>query len=78
MVLWLDSTAVTDFAPEGIGHGRPDGDRIPFAWRDADGGGLRNSMAYDRAKDTWSWAIDNLDKAGKATPFARVTLSRKK
>lgn len=77
VVMWLDNTGVTNFAPDGVGHGKLDGDRIPFIWKLADGSGLRNTFAYDRASDTWSWSIDNVDKAGKLSPFARVTLTRK-
>ena len=77
-VMWLDNTAATNFAPEGIGHAKPDGDRIPFIFKDADGSGIQTTFAYDRAKDTWSWTIDNLDKAGKSSSFAKLTLTRKK
>jgi hypothetical protein len=77
-VMWLDNTAATNFAPEGIGHAKPDDDRIPFVFNDADGGGLRTTFAYDRAQDTWLWTIDNVDKSGKLSPFAKVTLVRKK
>ena len=77
VVMWLDNTGTTNFAAEGVGHGRPDGDRIPFVWRLADGSGIRNTFAYERASDTWAWTIDNVDKSGNASPFARVTLRRK-
>ena len=77
-VLWLDNTAATNFAPEGIGRAKPDGDRIPFIFKDADGSGIHTTFAYDRAQDTWSWTIDNVDKSGKPSPFARLTLTRKK
>ncbi|MGH9873510.1 MAG: hypothetical protein ACRD9S_13750 [Pyrinomonadaceae bacterium] len=76
-VMWLDNTAATNFAAEGIGHAKPDGDRIPFIFKDADGSGIHTTFAYDRAKDTWSWTIDNLDKAGKSSSFAKLTLTRK-
>jgi hypothetical protein len=77
-VLWLDNTAATNFAPEGIGHAKPDGDRIPIVFKLGDGTGIQTTFAYDRAKDTWSWMIDNVDKSGKSSPFALVTLTRKK
>jgi hypothetical protein len=77
VVMWLDNTGTTNFAAEGVGHGRPDGDRIPFVWRSADGSGIRNTFAYERASDTWAWTIDNVDKSGISSPFARVTLRRK-
>lgn len=77
-VMWLDNTASTNFAPDGIGHAKPDGDRIPFIFKDADGSGIHTTFAYDRATDTWSWTINNVDKSGKASTFAKVTLTRKK
>ena len=77
VVMWLDNTGTTNFAAEGVGHGKPDGDRIPFVWRFADGSGIHNTFAYDRSRDTWSWAIDNVDQSEKPSPFARVTLKRK-
>lgn len=73
--LWLDTTGVSTFAPEGIGHAKPGGDKIAFVFKEA-AGGVHNTFAYDRAKDAWSWTIDN-DVNGKLTPFARVTLTRK-
>jgi hypothetical protein len=77
VVMWLDNTGVTNFSPDGVGHGKPDGDRIPFIWNLADGSGIHNTFAFNRASDTWSWKIDNLDKSGKSSPFGRVTLTRK-
>jgi hypothetical protein len=77
VVMWLDNTGVTNFSADGVGHGKPDGDRIPFIWKLADGSGIHNTFAYARDSDTWSWEIDNLDKSGKSLPFARVTLKRK-
>jgi hypothetical protein len=77
-VMWLDNTAATNFAAEGIGHAKPDGDRIPFIFKDAEGTGIHTTFAYDRAKDTWSWTIDNLDKFGKSSSFAKLTLTRRK
>jgi len=76
-VMWLDSTGKTDFAAEGVGHAKPDGDRIPFVWNSADGSGIRNTFAYDRANDRWSWAIDNVESSGTKESFARLTLDRK-
>lgn len=77
VVMWLDNTGTTNFAAEGVGHGKPDGDRIPFVWKFADGSGIQNTFAYDRENDTWSWSIDNVDKSKKPSQFARVTLKRK-
>jgi hypothetical protein len=77
VVMWLDNTGVTNFSADGVGHGKPEGDQIPFIWKLADGSGIHNTFAYERASDTWSWKIDNVDKSGKASPFGRVTLKRK-
>ncbi len=77
VVMWLDNTGTTNFAAEGVGHGKPDGDRIPFVWKSADKSGIRNTFAYNRASETWSWAIDNVDKSGTPSPYANVTLKRK-
>jgi hypothetical protein len=76
-VMWLDNTAATNFAGEGVGHAKPDGDRIPFIFKFADGSGIHTTFAYDRTTDTWSWTIHNVDKSGKAMPFAKVALVRK-
>ena len=76
-VMWLDNTAATNFAPDGIGHAKQDGDRIPFIFKDAEGNGIRTTFAYDRTKDSWSWTIDNVDKSGNASSFAKLTLARK-
>lgn len=77
VVMWLDNTATTNFAAEGVGHGKPEGDRIPFVWKSADGSGIRNTFKYDRVSEIWTWEIDNVDKSEKASPFARLTLKRK-
>lgn len=76
-VMWLDNTGTTNFAAEGVGHGKPDGDRILFVWKSADLSGIRNTFAFDRASETWSWTIDNVDKSGTLSPFAKLTLKRK-
>jgi hypothetical protein len=76
VVMWLDNTATTNFAPEGVGHGKPEVDQIPFVWKSADGSGIHNTFKYDRASETWTWAIDNVDKSKKTSPFARLTLKR--
>ena len=72
--LWLDTTGLDVFPPKGVGHARPEPGRIPFIFEDPDGG-THTTFAYDRAKDAWSWTIDNEAK-GTLTPFARVTLTR--
>ena len=77
VVMWLDNTGTTNFAAAGVGHGKPDGDRIPFVWKSADKSGIWNTLAYDRASETWSWTIKNVDKSGTPSSFAKVTLKRK-
>ena len=72
--LWLDTTGISLFAPEGVGHAKPERDRIPFVFRDPDGG-VHTTFSYDRAKDEWSWSIDNESK-GVRRPFARLKLTR--
>ena len=75
--LWLDTTGLATFPPAGVGHAKPERDRIAFVFKDPDGGGTRNTFSYDRAKDEWSSAIDNESKDGVLTPFARLKLTRK-
>jgi hypothetical protein len=75
-VLWLDNTAVFTFAADGIGHAKPDGDRIPMLFADPDGGGIHTTFSYDRPTDRWSWTIDNVDKTGSVSSYAKVTLTR--
>ncbi len=77
VVMWLDNTGITNFSPDGVGHGKPKGDSIPFIWKLADWSGIHNTFAYERASNTWSWKIDNIDKSGKSSPFGNVTLKRK-
>lgn len=72
--LWLDTTGIALFPPEGVGHAKPAADKIPFVFKDADGG-IHTTFSYDREKDAWSWTIDNEIK-GTLTPFARLTLTR--
>lgn len=76
-VMWLDNTAATNFTAEGVGHAKPDLDRIPFIFKDAEENSIHTTFAYDPLKDTWSWTIDNVDKSGKSSSFAKVALTRK-
>lgn len=73
--LWMDTTGAPVFSDAGVGHAKPAGDSIPFRFTDPTGG-VNTTFAYDRAKDSWSWSIDN-DEKGKITPFARLTLTRR-
>ena len=56
--LWLDTTGISLFSADGVGHAKPEPDRIPFVFKDPTGG-VYNTFSYDRAKDEWSWTIDN-------------------
>ncbi len=75
--LWLDTTGGGGLSAQGIGHGKREGDKIPFIWKDKDGTiSFNNTFAYDRGADSWTWIMDNIQK-GKPVPFARLTLTRK-
>jgi hypothetical protein len=75
-VLWLDTTASGGFAPEGIGHAKPQGNSLPFVFKDASGEvSFKNTFAYDSASRAWTWTMDNVDK-GASRPFGRVRLTR--
>ena len=75
--LWLDTTGIANFPPEGVGHAKPEpADTIAFVFKDPGGGGDLTTFTYDRAKDAWTWTIDNEARDGKLTPFARLTLTR--
>lgn len=76
-VLWLDNTAAGPFKPDGVGHGKREGDSIPLLFR-SEGTLFHNTMIYNRQNDTWQWQMDNDDGRGQISPFARVTLTRKK
>lgn len=74
--MWMDNTASAAFPPEGIGRGSVTGDSISFFFPYSATTGFHNTFAYDRAKDSWRWHLDN-DSAGVRRPFARVTLTRR-
>ena len=75
--MWLDSTGGNGLVAESFGHGKRNGDAISFEFRNSDGSvGIVNTFSYDNGNDAWAWAIDNVQD-GKATPFARVALTRK-
>jgi hypothetical protein len=74
---WLDTTGGGALKAESVGHGKREGDKIPFLWKDKDGTvSFNNTFAYDRDADKWSWIMDNIQK-GKPVPFARLTLTRR-
>lgn len=72
--MWLDNTASGAFAAEGTGHAKPEGDSLPFVFKDGQGTiSFRNTFVYDPANRTWAWVMDNVDK-GVSKPFGRVKL----
>ena len=76
-VLWLDNTASGAFADEGTGHARPNGESLPFVFKNAGGEvSFRNTFVYDSATQTWTWLMDNVDN-GVSKPFGRVKLSKR-
>src|SRR5260370_21745533 len=58
-VMWLANTAATNFPAEGIGHPKPDGDPLPFIFKDAEGTGIHTTSAYCRATGTRAWTVHN-------------------
>lgn len=76
-MMWLDNTAPTNFAEEGVGHAKLNGNRLPFVWESEGGGGIRNTFQYWPEKDMWSWSIDNVAKDGTVSSFAKLELKRK-
>ena len=72
--LWLDTTSPRGLAARAMGHGRRDGDRIPFVFA-TDGGAFHTTFAYDREAGRWQWIMDG-EAEGKLVPFARLVLSR--
>jgi len=76
-VLWLDNTMSGGFAAEGVGRAKPEGESLPFVFKDARGeASFKNIFVYDPASRSWAWVMDNVDK-GVAKPFGRVKLSRR-
>lgn len=73
--LWLDVTGGGGLAPDGLGYGKPDGDRILFVWGEGTDSKIHNTFTYIRDGDRWSWQIDNV-RRGVPSNFARVVLHR--
>ena len=69
--LWLDNTGSGGLKGWAIGHGKRDGDTIPFLFKGGDGSPFHNTFVYDRRADSWRWAMDN-EQDGKLVPFARA------
>ena len=75
--LWLDSTEGGGLSAEGIAHGKPEADRIPFLFKGSGDESIRNTFIYDKSSGTWQWLIDNLS-GDKTVRFADVRLTKKK
>jgi hypothetical protein len=75
--LWLDSTEGGGLSAEGMAHGKPEADRIPFLFKGPGNDGIRNTFVYDKGTGSWQWIIDNLS-GDKATRFADVRLTKQK
>jgi hypothetical protein len=75
--LWLDTTGGDGLSAQAIGHGKRNGDVVPFLFREADGSvSFDNTISYDRASDSWTWHMDNV-RDGKPTVFGHVRLTRR-
>jgi len=72
---WLDVTGGGGLVPDGLGYGKPDGDRIPFVWGEGSDQQIHNTFTYQREQDRWGWKIDNV-RNGETNNFARVVLLR--
>jgi hypothetical protein len=72
--IWLDNT--------GVASGRitcdaaPTTDALPFEFREHGALQIATTFRYNRAKDTWTWTIDNIDN-GRTTRFADLIMRRR-
>jgi hypothetical protein len=74
--LWLDSTSGAGLTGDGIGHGKPTADSIPFVFKFSSGDVFHNTFVYSQSSGTWQWIMDG-EAGGKLQPFARLTLTKK-
>ncbi len=73
--LWLDSTGGGGLTAQGIAHGKPTGNTIPFVFNLAGGIRFYNTFIYLASSGTWRWDLDG-EEGGKLQPFARVKLTK--
>ena len=73
--LWLDSTGGGNLSAQAIGYAKPDGDDLAFVFNAGDGSIFLTTFKYSREADSWDWLMD-IERGGKRTPFARVSLTR--
>jgi hypothetical protein len=74
--LWLDNTSNAGLSNGGMGHGKPDGNTIPFLITPTGGDVFHTTFIYSPQSDSWRWEMDG-ESNGKREPFARVTLTRR-
>jgi hypothetical protein len=75
-LLWLDTTSNAGLTGNGIGHGKPSGNSIPFIINGGTPDEFHTTFEYDPAHDTWKWIMDGLTD-GKLHAFARLSLTRR-
>ena len=76
-MLWLDTTSSAGLTGSGIAHAKPTETTIPFIIEVGKDHVFRNTFVYAAATNTWAWRLDD-DVAGTLTPFARLTLTRRR
>ena len=75
--LWLDTTSNAGLSADGIAHGKPGGNSIPFIFKDTAGKvTFENTFSYDKKSDSWEWKMDNVND-DQRSPFGRVRLVKK-
>ena len=73
--IWLD--VYGGITPQSIGRTNPDGNKIPFIFRDSSNAdNFHTTFIYNKDNNTWHWLMDNVDK-GKLLPFADMMLTKK-
>lgn len=70
---WLDGTGGGGLSAQAIGHGKRNGNTIPFLFKGSNGSLFHTTFAYDPAAGSWQWLMDG-EQNGKLQPFARLTL----
>lgn len=73
---WLDTSSGGALFTQVMGHGKREGDKIPFLFKMSDGSVFHNTFAYNPATDTWQWILDG-EEQGKMKPFARLELKKR-
>lgn len=73
--VWLD--VFGGISMPSFGRAKRGGDAIPFLFRNQDGRVVfQTTFAYQRARDSWEWQMDNVGENGGRAPFARMSMSR--